>query len=586
MDTNRKTLISILALVLLASLILIFAGSYIEPSLPLSREPLSFDGANSYKLTKEFVTRFPRRVIDSLEARQSTGFLHEYLQSLGYQVGYTHFDARVRRRVVGRNVLAFKPGQNNEILAVVAHYDTAPTTLEGAMENGSGVGVLLELARIISVKPTNRSVLFILSDGEEWGMLGTLDIAASYPQRNRIAAAISLDHIAVGDLAAFCLEETGQFQGFSPPWLRQIVRDAARTSNLPVEAPSGLKEHLERALLISRADQGPFLKMGIPAVNLGSSSSNPVLEMAVYHSSQDTISNLKIASFEKYGAVAERVLYSLDALPSTPKQSSGYFRLWDSRYLSPGVAGILHGILFLPLLLIFSFQLKRSGGRLSASGAGREVLAFLETVIPLLVGYLMIGLFNAMRMPDTGQPFLPLYSVYPATPKDPVLENPSWGVLGAVLGAVLFVAIICFLVARFSFRDLPKPEFHNARLILLGLLVAVAALALLHNSYWASLFLALPAWIWAFVGFSRKRKIRIVHWILIIAAGIPFYFFLYMLGNRLELTWKLIWYSILALNTGMFSKQGYILAAAAVAIGIRFLAIQSHNSDANLMTGK
>jgi Zn-dependent M28 family amino/carboxypeptidase len=94
--------------------------------------------------------------------------------------------------------------------------------------------VLLELARVFSGSPTRRSLLFIFTDGGEWGSVGAKDIAETYPQRGRIVAALSLDHVSSGDLAAFYMESTGQLNGFAPPCLRQIARGAAETQGLPV----------------------------------------------------------------------------------------------------------------------------------------------------------------------------------------------------------------------------------------------------------------------------------------------------------------------------------------------------------------
>ena len=54
--------------------------------LPVSRTPLRFDGEQAYQTTKEFVTKNPKRVLDSIEARQATGYIREFLKREGYQV--------------------------------------------------------------------------------------------------------------------------------------------------------------------------------------------------------------------------------------------------------------------------------------------------------------------------------------------------------------------------------------------------------------------------------------------------------------------------------------------------------------------
>jgi hypothetical protein len=563
---QKRVLLFPMGFALLIWSIFSFAISKREPDFPLSSDPLIFNAADAYRITREFVTGNPRRVLGSIESRQSTAYLHDHLEKLGYQVSYSHFDALIgKRKEVGRNILAFKQGQTGEIIVLAAHYDTARTTVQGAMENGAGVGVLLELARILASKPTRRSILLLFSDGEEWGMLGTRDLTSSYPQRGRIIAALSLDHVSVGNLAAVCLQTTGQIRGFSPPWLRQVAAQAARASNLPVLEPSGLREHFERALLISQADQGPFLRAGIPAINLGSKSTDRSYEKSVYHSPEDKIENLKISSFEQYGRAAEKILYSLDDLASIPPESSGYFRLSNSLYYHPVSITVLHFILFLPPALIFFFCLKNYRRELSAAGIGREALTYLATVLPFLAFYFAIGLCRALRL-------LPIYGLFP--PKDPLLENPNWGILGAILGTALLVAIICCTAVLFSFRRRPKPDYYVSKTVLLGIAVILIAFSLFYNSYWATLFLVVPTWIWALAGRGGKVRLTVARWALMIAAGIPYYVFLWVLASQLSLSWNLIWYQVLALNSGIFASTGFFLGVAAIALGLRFLAIQ------------
>jgi hypothetical protein len=569
MDSKQtKIVLGVFAFVLFACLISPLLFSMREPDRVPGAMSLSFNASRAYAATAEFVRLFPNRAFGSLESRQSTGFLHERLVSLGYDVSYTHFDARISRRSqVGRNVLAFKQGQSSEILAVIAHLDSSRTTLQGAAENGSGVGVLLELARVFAANPTHRSLLLIFSDGGEWGSVGAKDVAENHQQRDKIAAVISLDHVTSGDLAAFCLEGTGQLNGFAPAWLRQMARDAAKAQGLPVSDVFGIREHFERAILISAADQGPFLRVGIPAINLGSISTDEVNDRARHHSPQDTIDHLKMGSFAKYGNAAEQMVRSLDVLKEIPTEAPGAFKLWGSLYLKPMVAPALHIIAFLPFILIFGFHLRNHRGRLNAIGVAREVLVSLGTALPFLSLLFSIGLARALRS-------IPLYSLYPPSAKDTVLANPPWNVLGIILCAAIFLALFFYIIGKYSIRELPKPDFHASKQVLLALMLILVFLAYLKNSYWATAFLLLPAWIWALVGHAQTRTKQVRNGLLILAAGIPYYAALAFYSSRLEMSWNFIWYQVLAFSSGLFATSSCFMGIAAVVLGIRFLVIQ------------
>jgi len=566
---QAKFVFGLIVLVVFCWLVSPLVGSIHEPAWVLPQFSLSFDASRAYGMIREFVTQYPRRVLGSIEAWKSTGFLRQQLKPLGYEISYVDFDAKIAgRRQIGRNVFAFKRGQIPEILAVLAHYDTARTTNQGAMDDGSGIGVLLELARIFSAAPTHRSLLFVATDGEEWGMLGARDLAGNYPDRSKIVAALSLDGVAVGSLSAITLDTVGQMEGYTPPWLRQISYLAAGAQAVSVSKPSGFQEHLERALLISWTDQGPLLAAGIPAINLGSESSDRARQFAIYHSPQDTIDNLEISSVGKYGKVAEHIVRTLDELREIPAEAMGSFRLRDLEFLSPRTMSILHFLTFLPLVAIFCFYCINHGKYLNAERILRELLALGGTVLPFLAAYYTIVLLRLLRV-------IPGYGLYPATPKDPILEHPSWGVLAGLLAGALVVAVICFFVVKFLSRNMWRPDFHVSKLILLALLTVVAIAALLYNTYWAVSFLALPAWVWMLVGLGQGVGGRAANRICILAAGIPCFLVQTLYAERLGLGWKLAWYEILALSTGMFTLTAFLLAAAAVSLGLRLLVIQS-----------
>jgi len=531
-----------------------------------------FDAAQALLNTRDFVTHHPRRVIGSIEARQSTGFLQKRFQELGYATSYAHFDATISgRRQVGRNIYAFKQGQTTQIPAVVAHYDTAGTTVQGAMDDGSGVGVLLELARLTSALPTRRSLLFIASDGEEWGMLGVRDLVANYSQRDRIAAVISLDYVAIGELAELRLDEVGQMGGYTPPWLRRLARRCAEQEGVPVSEPAGFREHLERALLLSWTDQGPFLKAGTPAINLSGSARDGAREYRVYHSAQDTIENMNVESFAKYGRAAECILCNLDALPAIPQESEGALRAVDNIFL-PGFLVVLCQILsFVPFMIIVSFHVANHWQYITLERVQREASSFLGTIFPFLLIFPIIRMLAYLRQ-------LPRYSFYPATPKDPVLQHPAWGVALGILIPALATAVGCWFLVRFLNRKLPRADFHVSKSILLVFFLSVVMLALIYNSYWAASFLLLPALFWGLVGFSSGAGARAANRIIILVVGSLCVMVSGSCFAHLGLGWNLFWYEVLALSTGMFSWQAYLLSSATMTLGIRFLLIQSQGA--------
>ncbi len=539
-------------------------GSIPPTELSVSSAPSLFDEGQAFQITKEFVTKHPRRVLGSIESRQATGFILDALRREGYQVAApSYFDAIIAgRRQAGNNIVAFRQGASPDVLAVVAHYDTTRTTFQGAMDDGTGVGVMLELARIFSRAPLRHSLLIIASDGEEWGMLGAADFCASRPAPPPITAVLSLDYVAIGDLAALQLGTDGQKSGFTPGWLRRIAQLSAATQGLPVVMPHGLNEYAERAIALSLTDQGPFLRAGIPAINLGSKSVDVAREQEIYHSQNDTIENLKPAGLGIYGRAAERIMRSIDELTAIPPGTENSFCLRDDIYLSGWAMTFMQCLTFLPfgVMLFFGWLELRESVRMWT--VLRESSFFIAWLMPFGLALSLIYFCRLMRL-------LPRNSLYPGPLKDPMLI-PAWGVVVGICASALAVGIGLHFLARYLTRGLPS-SFNESKFILMTVLLAIVILSMLHGIYWASTFLTLPALIWISVGPGRGPATRLAGSLAILAAGAALYATALAEGSHLRAGADVLWYAILGLSNGMLQWQGYLLAASAVVVGARLL---------------
>jgi len=94
-----------------------------------------------------------------------------------------------------RNVVACLPGESDEIIVVNAHHDSMLTP--GAVDDASGVAVVLEIARALSTENLQRTVLFTTFSGEELGLLGSQDFVRRR-ENEPIVASITFDCIGAG----------------------------------------------------------------------------------------------------------------------------------------------------------------------------------------------------------------------------------------------------------------------------------------------------------------------------------------------------------------------------------------------------
>jgi aminopeptidase N len=211
------------------------------------------------------------------------------------------------KKVLLRNVVGVIPGKNAELerqsVVVGAHYDHLglgwPEAREedkgkihyGADDNGSGVAVLLELAKVLGkvLKP-ERSVIFVAFTGEEAGKRGSRHYLAKekkYPAKKCVAM-INLD--TVGRLGDGKLLVLG---GSSAREWSHIFRGAGFLTGVEVEMVS---EDLDSS------DHNSFLQAGIPAVQL---FSGPHLD---YHHPTDTADKIDAGGLVKVAALSQEVI--------------------------------------------------------------------------------------------------------------------------------------------------------------------------------------------------------------------------------------------------------------------------------------
>lgn len=146
----------------------------------------------------------------------------------------------------------------DETIILIAHRETTHVT-PGANDNGSGVAVLLELARLFSMLRPKRSLRFIFSAAEEGGGLGIRQYVEKYIDdiKKSVKAVINLDMVGVGE--KLCIVRAGHFPGYkveTSEFLNKMLLKVAKSMNYSLnewECPFGL------------ADIGPFIDAGIPS---------------------------------------------------------------------------------------------------------------------------------------------------------------------------------------------------------------------------------------------------------------------------------------------------------------------------------
>lgn len=557
-------LISIVLAILLAGLILQSAPKQAD-TIATPDVELDFDPDSAYELTKELVAAHPERAMGTENAQNAADWIADKMKQLKLQTEIQEFSAWIHGVPTrGRNVIGIDAGSQDRAIILLAHYDIPFHVREGAMDDASGVGVLLELARVFSRKNQEKTLVFVASDGEEWGMLGARHFLDSYQTPNRIFSAISLDYVRVEDPEKIYLRGEGQFRGYAPQWLWVLSADCVRKAGGTPMPPHPLMHYVNRAVDICSTDQGLFVSAGIPAINLGGNKSDSPLARKIYHTQMDTSENLSPELFSVYGKVAELLVQSLDALNYQPKIEGYYLPLQGKSYLGRYFLLALQMFIFFPLFLATLFQYYNIRPRNDfVIAVLLEALNFGLFLLPWLLSVVVLHLLVRMN-------YIPRFELYPATPLDPFLYNPLWLPI-AITAAVFIVSWVSVALVRQFVPIFKRPDFSVTKAVGLDVLLTASAFAFILNGFAATFFLAPAALSWIWVERGRNAFRFSLNPLLIMAGTIPFILLLISFSSSLHLGWFVLWYIFLGIAYNFFSPAAVFIAIAVGTVGGRLL---------------
>jgi len=173
--------------------------------------------------------------------------------------------------IVTHNIVGRLPGKTHpdETILYTAHWDhlgiCAPEAQDkicnGAVDNGTGIGTLLELARAFGKTKPDRSVVFVAFTAEESGLLGSEYYASNplYPLAKTVAG-INMDALNVHG-ATHDVEVIGQGQSSLEDMLKVY---AARQGRVLSPDPKPEAGHF------FRSDHFTLVKRGVPMLDAGS----------------------------------------------------------------------------------------------------------------------------------------------------------------------------------------------------------------------------------------------------------------------------------------------------------------------------
>jgi Zn-dependent M28 family amino/carboxypeptidase len=248
---------------------------------------------------------------------EAAQLIADALAGAGWNVTWDRWNASYACRDVQlHNVVAERAGASGKLVILGAHYDTRPIAesdadpinrtlpIPGANDGGSGVGVLLELAKVLNRTPdTVRLVFFDAEDGgdmpnacgTDW-LMGSRHYAQNLSAAERDAAKAMVLVDLVGDPNLTMPRELSSYQGLGRPVQDRIYGIAGGLGyrQFSNETRAGATWSIED-------DHEPFVEEGIRAVDLIHLVPNPKAFPEWHHTQHDDMSHVSAASLEAVG---------------------------------------------------------------------------------------------------------------------------------------------------------------------------------------------------------------------------------------------------------------------------------------------
>jgi hypothetical protein len=276
------------------------------------------------------------------------------------------------------NLVATIPGTSGiEAVALVAHYDTVPTT-PGANDNSTAVAALLETARaLLAGPPLRNDVILLFTDGEEPGpRYGATAFVAENPAAPKIAMVVNLE--AIGSSGPSMLVETSG----SETWMVEQFAAA-------VHSPTAFSFAVETTALIGGVgtDFDPFRNAGISGLNFAYLRGSPI-----YHSPADDVDSVSRASLQHHGANAlglARHFGDLD-LATAPAAGDSVYFTFRPLFIQFSTGWSIAAVFVAVVLLGVAVARSRHDPHVSAGSLARSAgVAFIASLVAALAATLL-----------------------------------------------------------------------------------------------------------------------------------------------------------------------------------------------------
>ncbi|MDD4403112.1 MAG: M28 family peptidase, partial [Desulfitobacteriaceae bacterium] len=307
---------------------IIILGLLLSPQKAFTAQKTDFSNESAFNHIKYLVQKIGPRPAGSKAEQEAAEYIKSNLEEYGWKVKEQPFskivihknplkpDEQKLELVNSQNIIADLPGSKPDCILIGAHYDSAGVSVPGAVDNASGTGLLLELARVIAAEPHQETFQLAFFGAEESGLVGS-SYYADQADLSAVNWMLNLDMIGLP------LEIDVAAKKSAPPELIKKVIDLTRKSEIPFHLSRDFTVMARESSQGGTSDFSSFLDKDLPALGLGIAG-RPA---GFFHRPEDDIDKVSLEDLQKIGDYVKLLITSVK-LEQADQHS------WDELYLT------------------------------------------------------------------------------------------------------------------------------------------------------------------------------------------------------------------------------------------------------------
>jgi hypothetical protein len=368
-----------------------------------AQTPFSLDSATAFLKTLS-VDVGPRPMGSPYE-RRAMEFAVQKFREFGLHEAYVMPMTSVERDILGTSTntrsgiaVGLLKGATDRIILIGGHIDSAGPEIPGANDDGSGSATVIELARVLSKRRNESTIVFCLFGGEEAGLRGSKYFVEHFPSLAKVKLMLQVDMANGSDWLVPLIDQQGKS---SPSWLvRAAFEECEKLGYSGLSYPThffALNSMLPGGGIGS--DHMPFLEKDIPSIDFTSDINDPI------HTPQDNFGAFKTDGLKRSGDLVYKLVERFDSGgPDSTVEEYYFFHFGNVLFFIPMWA--LYTLILLSLIIAGYGLLVLRGRRVEVDKTARPripglKLFFLLLIIQTCVWFseLIVGLIKGDRYP-------------------------------------------------------------------------------------------------------------------------------------------------------------------------------------------